>query len=72
MEAKKEIIVKKYKRKCAEANLGQFCYLQKEHAFIEVSEWENGDGFDITINEKIMSLTRGEVKAIRHLIKELK
>jgi hypothetical protein len=72
MEDKKEIIVKRYKRNCLEADLVQFCYLQKADAFIEVSEWRNGDGFDITINEKIISLTRGEVKAIRYLTKKIK
>lgn len=72
MEEKKEIIVKKYKRKSVFADLGQFCYLQKEHAFIEVAEWNNGDGYDITINERIIPLTHGEIKAIRYLTKKLK
>jgi hypothetical protein len=71
MEVKKEITVKKYKRKSVEADLKQFCYLQKEHAFIEVCEWENGDGYDITLCEKIISLTRGEIKAIKHLVKKI-
>lgn len=70
--SKKEMNIKKYNRKCIEADLTQFCYLQKPHAFIEVSEWKNGDGFDITINEKIISLTRGEIKAIKYLTKQFK
>ena len=68
---KKGIVVKEYKRKCIEADLGQFCYLQRPNAFIEVCEWNNGDGYDITINERVIQLTRGEVKAIKYLTKQL-
>ena len=40
-------------RKSINADLNDFCYLQKPHSFIEVTEWSNGDGFDITINDRI-------------------
>ncbi len=66
-----EKTTKKYKRKCIEANLEQFCYLQKADSFIEVCEWNNGDGYDITINERVFQLTLGEIKAIRYLVKQL-
>ena len=32
-----------------------------------MTEWANGDGFDITINDKITSFTCGELDAIKEL-----
>lgn len=34
--------------------------LAKKDDFIEVTEWTNGEGWDITINDKVIPLTRGE------------
>jgi len=56
-----------YKRNCIFSELGKFDYLSKKDDFIEICEWKNGDGFDITINEKTISLTRGQIKAIQTL-----
>lgn len=53
------------------ADLKDFCYLSKDSDFVEVTEWTNGDGFDITISDRIFMLTRGELKAINKLVKEL-
>lgn len=37
--------------------------------FIELTEWYNGEGFDITIGENtIISLHRDDINAINHLI----
>ncbi len=58
-------------RKSVNASLRDFDYLAKEHDFIEVTEWTNLDGFDITINEKVMSFTHGELKGIKKLVKIL-
>lgn len=58
-------------RKSINASLNDFCYLNKPDSFIEVTEWSNGDGFDITINDKITSFTRGELGAIKSLVKKL-
>lgn len=58
-------------RKSIGARLNDFCYLNKPDSFIEVTEWSNGDGFDITINDKITSFTRGELDAIKTLVKKL-
>lgn len=58
-------------RKSINANLNDFCYLNKPESFIEITEWANGDGFDITINDKITSFTRGELDAIKMLVKKL-
>ncbi len=56
------------------ADLNGFCVYSKEHDFIEVTEWTNGDGFDILIsshNDKSFSLTRGQFDAIKTLVKKL-
>ena len=58
-------------RKSISANLNDFCYLNKPDSFIEVTEWSNGDGFDITINDKITSFTRVELDAIQALVKKI-
>ena len=46
-----------------------------EHAFVEITQWSNGEGWDIIINDgsdnKLMSLTYGQLEAINYLIKAL-
>lgn len=58
---------KKQKRTSVSADLNRFDCLAKENDFIEVNEWTNEEGWDITIGEKQFSLTRGELKAIEFL-----
>jgi hypothetical protein len=63
-----------YKREAIFAELKQFCHLAKEHDFIEVTEWNNGEGWDVTINttsEQNISITYGQFDAIKKLIKQL-
>jgi len=63
-----------YKREAIFAELKQFCHLSKEHDFIEVTEWNNGEGWDVTINttsEQNISITYGQFDAIKKLIKQL-
>jgi len=55
-------------RKSISAELKQFCHLSKEHDFIEITEWTNVEGYDITIAEKNFSVTFGELDAINTLI----
>lgn len=43
----------------------------KDSDFIEITEWHNGEGWDIAINERIISLTWGQLEAINYLIKSL-
>ena len=48
------------------------CYLRtftygRHSASIVVTEWANGDGWDITINDKQISLHSGELAAINYL-----
>lgn len=58
-------------RKSINDKLKKYDYLAKDNDFIEVIEWTNGEGYDIFINDKIISLTRGQIDAINYLIRSL-
>ena len=59
-------------RKAVNDKLKKYDYLAKDEDFIEVVEWTNGEGYDITINDdKIISLTRGQIDAINYLVRSL-
>lgn len=60
-----------YNRKSVMANLKDFDHLSKEHDYIEVTQWNNGEGWDIFINERHISLTYGQLEAINYLTKHL-
>ena len=63
--------MKKTNRKSINAKLNKFDVLADKDDFIEVTEWVNGEGYDITINDKIFSLTCGQLKAIYYLTQTL-
>lgn len=56
-------------RRSVSDKLSKYCYIHGKdpNDFIEVTEWKNGEGWDITINDKIFSLTDGELRAINYL-----
>lgn len=58
-------------RKAVNDKLKKYDYLAKDNDFIEVIEWTNGEGYDIIINDKIISLTNGQIDAINYLTKSL-
>lgn len=58
-------------RKSVNDKLKKYDYLAKDNDYIEVIEWTNGDGYDIIINDKIISLTRGQIDAINYLVESL-
>jgi hypothetical protein len=60
--------MQEYTRKTKFTELRKYDHLAKEHDFIEVCEWHNGEGFDVTIGEKTFQLTWGEFEAITALI----
>lgn len=45
-------------RKSVNDKLRKYDHLAKDDDFIEVTEWANGEGWDVTINEKQLLLTR--------------
>lgn len=67
MENKLEIT----QRKSVSDSLRKYDHLAKEDSFIEVTEWTNGEGYDITIDEKMISLTDGQLDAIYYLVETL-
>lgn len=58
-------------RKSVSDDLNKYDYMAKNSDFIEVTEWMNGEGWDISINETQLHLTRGELDAINYLTKSL-
>lgn len=58
-------------RKSISDDLKKYDFLAKDDDFITVTEWANGEGFDITINDRIYSFTIGELEAIWYLVKSI-
>lgn len=59
-------------RKSVNDSLKKYCVYAKDDDYIEITEWTNGEGWDISINDKKMiSLTFGELEAINYLVKTL-
>ena len=66
----KEAEVNLYDRKSLMVELKDFDYLAKKNDFIEVTEWGNGEGYDISISDnQVISITAGQFDAIKKLIK---
>ena len=63
--------MEKNNRKSVNDKLKKYDYLAKDHEFIEVTEWSNEEGWDISINDKIIQLTIGQLDAINYLTKAL-
>lgn len=58
--------VERRQLKSVNCPLRNFTY-GKDSDYIIVTEWANGDGWDITINDKQISLHNGELAAINYL-----
>lgn len=59
-------------RKSINDDLHKYDYLAKKDSFIEVTEWANGEGWDISIDDKIISLSWGQLDAINFLVNHLR
>ena len=63
--------MERHKLKAVTDNLGKYCYLAGSSDHIEVIEWRNSEGFDVTIatnsRDESFKLTHGELKAIQAL-----
>lgn len=44
-----------------------FDLTSKDSDYISVTEWSNGEGWDICIKDKMISISRGELEAINFL-----
>ena len=60
-----------YERKAVSDELKKYDHLAKDSDFIEVTEWANGEGWDICLNDKVISITFGQLSAINYLTKAL-
>lgn len=58
-------------RQAVSSKLKKFDYLSKEEDIIEVTEWSNGEGWDIYISDTLLQLTRGQLDAINFLTKAI-
>ena len=58
-------------RKSVSAPLKAFEPLSKDSSFVEVTEWTNGEGWDITIDDKHISLHYSELAAINYMTAHL-
>ncbi len=64
----------KYNRKAVFSNLKKYDPLADEHDFIEITEWKNGEGFDVEIVSKVSTrfqLSFGEFAAMKKLVKKI-
>jgi len=64
-------MIETYTRKAKFASLKPYCHLAKEHSFIEVTEWSNGEGFDVSIGaaeDRYFSLSWGEYQSLQALV----
>lgn len=59
-------------RKSVNDRLRKYDFMAKEDDFVEVTQWANGEGYDITIEDRKMSLTDGELDAINYLVQTLR
>ena len=66
------------KRKSINDKLSKYDYLESnKDAFIEITEWTNGEGYDINLVSgassilNTISLTNGQLEAINYLVKSL-
>lgn len=60
--------MEQYQRKSKFTELKNYCHHHKEHDFMEVTEWHNGEGFDVTIDDKHFQLTWGEFECLQALV----
>ena len=59
------------KVKTISVELKVFDYMAKDSDYISVTEWSNGEGWDIYIGESHIGLTMGQLRAINFLTNAL-
>lgn len=53
-------------------SLKKYTYSGKDSDYITLTEWSNGEGYDIDINGKLITLSDSELEAINYLILALR
>jgi len=55
--------------------LKEFCHFAKDTHFIELTEWSNGEGFDVTLStvmgNQLFTMTWGEFDALKTIVDEV-
>lgn len=63
------------KRKSIFCETKGHCYLSSKDDYMEITEWTNGDGFDVNISNKndqlMFNLTHGQFKLLKKMYKKL-
>lgn len=59
--------MKEYLRASKFIELKHYDHLAKPDDFMEMTEWHNGEGFDVTTGDKHFQLTWGEFEALKAL-----
>ena len=64
--------IKVDQRRAVFSELKGYCHMSSDHDYMEVTEWSNGEGYDICIDRKSsnekFSLTHGEVELLMVLL----
>ena len=60
--------MQEYTRKSKFTELKKYDHLAKEHDFMELTEWHNGEGFDVVAGDNQFSLTYGEFEALTAMV----
>jgi hypothetical protein len=60
--------MKEYLRTAKFTELKLYDHLAKDNDFMEVTEWFNGEGFDVSTSDKHFQLTWGEFEALQALV----
>lgn len=59
-------------RKSVTDKLSKYCYMHSQEDYINITEWDNGEGWDVDIDgKKTIQITTGELEAINYLTKSL-
>lgn len=53
-------------------DLNKYSYVAKEGDYITITEWSNGEGWDIDLNGKLIQLHDTELEAINYLTQVLR
>lgn len=53
-------------------DLNKYSYIAKEGDYITITEWSNGEGWDIDLNGKLIQLHDTELEAINYLTQVLR
>lgn len=60
--------IETYNRKARFSELKPYDHFASTADFMEVCEWHNGEGFDVTINNRVVSFTLGQWECLQVLV----